>query len=447
MSKKDAQERNHVGAEKKSLKRKGMWMFGLIVSAFFIPIKVLLMDYHDGNNLDDLHIIDIDSVDLKNDEIDTSNSLDVLQNVTTDKSSSMTPSIRSINSSNIEKKSLLTNSNPGGISSVSNASSPNAKQEHSFENATNAFKRYDGVVIVTKVLEMNSVKNLKKIKSWLCFLSHSYNHKMKYDIVIFTTMPWKDDEISQLQKIAEPAKLTVTMEAPPLEEQLAKIPKDELLSLRKRCGIEHDDNQTLTWYHHCTEEGHMGINSLGYAWQAEFRSYHIWTHPAIQKYKYMMWLDSDAYVGKEWDVDPMQAMVENDLAILYGGFPYGTTTGDYNLRDKLIHAYGTSICATKWFKGSSRNGKILNAVPCTDNASFMHIGGAHHITNLDVYRKEVHQQFLKNFTGDYRFSRLNDDQVSVTILIQFCLVEHLKIFSNKILHSRLEFMVSPFRKQ
>ena len=34
----------------------------------------------------------------------------------------------------------------------------------------------------------------------------------------------------------------------------------------------------------------MRPSNLGYAWQAEFRSY-----SAIQKYKYMMWFDTDAY--------------------------------------------------------------------------------------------------------------------------------------------------------
>jgi hypothetical protein len=43
------------------------------------------------------------------------------------------------------------------------------------------------------------------------------------------------------------------------------------------------------------------------------------------------------------------------------------------------------------------------------------IGGYHHITNLDVYRKPVHQQFLKDFVGIHRFSREMDDQIAVTI--------------------------------
>lgn len=33
-----------------------------------------------------------------------------------------------------------------------------------------------------------------------------------------------------------------------------------------------------------------------------------------------------------------------------------------------------------------------------------------------LYRKPIHQQFLKEFTGDYRFSRQFDDQAAVTIV-------------------------------
>ena len=286
-------------------------------------------------------------------------------------------------------------------------------------NNTHGFHRYDGVVIVTKVLS----SSVQTVSSWLCFISHAYNDKMKYDVVIFTTTPWTNNQIQALQAIAAPAnfKVTVALEGPPLEEQLAAMPKEELRSLRERCGIAKDNHtQALTWYHHCTEKGPNGANNLGYAWQAEFRSYQIWNHPAIQPYKYMMWFDTDAYATKEWDVDPMKAMVENDLVVLYSGFPYGRTRNDNNLRDKLIHSYGSSICHIQQtqtredVKGKKgwEQGDILKMKPCNNSVVFSQIAGSHHITNLEVFRKDVHQQFLKNFTGDYRFSRKYDDQVS-----------------------------------
>ncbi len=281
-------------------------------------------------------------------------------------------------------------------------------------HTTHGFQRYDGVVIVTKVLSSSSVQ---EVSSWLCFISHAYNDKMKYDVVIFTTTPWTHAQIQALQAVAAPAnfKVTVALEGPPLEEQLAAMPKEEVRLLRERCGVK-SDNQTLTWYHHCTEKGRNGATNLGYSWQAEFRAYHIWNHPAIQPYKYMMWLDTDAYATKEWNVDPMKAMVENDLVVLYSGYPYGRTRNDSNLRDKLIHSYGSSICHISRINGNGKEGwgqgEIVKMKPCNNSVAFQHIAGSHHITNLEVFRKDVHQQFLKNFTGDYRFSRMYDDQVS-----------------------------------
>ena len=43
------------------------------------------------------------------------------------------------------------------------------------------------------------------------------------------------------------------------------------------------------------------------------------------------------------------------------------------------------------------------------------VAGNHHISNLETYRKPVHQQFLKDFVGDYRFARQFDDQIAITI--------------------------------
>ena len=44
------------------------------------------------------------------------------------------------------------------------------------------------------------------------------------------------------------------------------------------------------------------------------------------------------------------------------------------------------------------------------------LAGAHHITNIEVFRKPIHQEFLKRLVGDYKFSRKYDDQMAVTIV-------------------------------
>jgi len=151
-------------------------------------------------------------------------------------------------------------------------------KDYGGSNSTD-FTRYDDVVIVTKVLWAKDLK--KNLIPSLCYLSHAYNDKRKYDIVVFTTLPWTEDEIAELKAVVAPAKLTVALEAPPLEEQVAVMTKEEKDFLYLRCNVT--EGEDISWFHYCTEPGTKHRNNLGYCWQAEFRSYHIWTHPAIMK--------------------------------------------------------------------------------------------------------------------------------------------------------------------
>ena len=59
-------------------------------------------------------------------------------------------------------------------------------------NAT-SFERHDGVVIVTNVLLWQN--DLSKLMEWACLISHAYNDKMHYGLVVFTTTKWDDDNI------------------------------------------------------------------------------------------------------------------------------------------------------------------------------------------------------------------------------------------------------------
>lgn len=119
------------------------------------------------------------------------------------------------------------------------------------------FKRYDGVVIATKVLWQNDLKDLKR---WVCFINHAYNDRVKYDIVVFTTMPWDEENIAQLQEAAMPANLTVAIEAPPLQDQLAAMSKEEVEFLRRRCNVTNA-TEVLTYFHYCTEPGSRHLNN------------------------------------------------------------------------------------------------------------------------------------------------------------------------------------------
>mmetsp|Transcript_7809 Transcript_7809/g.11746 ORF Transcript_7809/g.11746 Transcript_7809/m.11746 type:complete len:469 (+) Transcript_7809:115-1521(+) len=347
--------------------------------------------------------------------LDEANEQEVIKNTgainDNKKATTILPDDANADTSAVTNDSTLKDDNIGDHSETGSTTRHNANTTSSHN--TTSFKRYDGVVIVTKVLKPDDEKKLRR---FLCMLAHAYNDKVQYDMVVFTTLPWGESEIANLQKIWAPAKLTVVIEAPPLEDQLAAMPDEERDFLRKRCGLKFP-NETLTYNNWCTEPNYKGgYISLGYSWQAEFRAYHIWTHDAIKKYKYMMWLDSDAMVTKVWDKDPMQVMVENDLIIMYSSFGYGVLRNTI-VKDKMIKWYNKSLCSIN--ERQCHGGAGLCEIFCGDDPSevfnIKQIGGYHHITNLDVYRKPIHQQFLKDFVGIHRFSREMDDQIGVTI--------------------------------
>ena len=99
----------------------------------------------------------------------------------------------------------------------------------------------------------------------------------------------------------------------------------------------------------------------------------------------MMWLDSDVNIAKRWDKDPMHTMVENDLTVLFAGWPYGKVQ-DPVLKDKMIGAYNTSICSVQ----KSPEKKFIYPKVCEgkkrEHLLIRQIAGNHHITNLDVFR-------------------------------------------------------------
>ena len=406
------------GRNRQETRTRNVFVLMMLIGIVSLLAQIQVLRYTNPTNVDEREYSTIDSESMDNSSIPQA--LTEEKEVAAAAAAAATPpSMDNANKKNSTDTNSTTVVESKVVSTVSASASASASASHvnttlkENNNTTNTtdFQRYDGVVIVTKVL----TSSVGAVGSWLCYLSHAYNDKMKYDVVVFTSDPWTDEEISEIQKIGAPAKVTVAVEGPPLAEQIANMTKEEVSFLRKRCGVK-SDNETLTWYHYCTEKGlERRPTNLGYAWQAEFRSYHIWNHPAIQQYKYMMWLDTDAFATEEWKVDPMKAMVENDLAVMYSGFPYGKLSNDINLRDKLMHSYGSSICWVRPRQEAGRKGDVLEMEPCTDTSTLRMIAGSHHITNLEVFRKDVHQQFLKNFTGDYRFSRKYDDQVSFVL--------------------------------
>jgi hypothetical protein len=270
------------------------------------------------------------------------------------------------------------------------------------------FTRHDGVAIVTKTysLQDNGEKELKRM---ICLMNAAYNRHVNYDFVIFIAMPFSKSQEVELQQHAYPAKLTLVQE-PTLEEHLANMTKEETDFLFKRCNVT--DGENISWMHYCTEKDSYHTNNLAYSWQAEFRAAHIYKHPALRDHKYMIWLDTDSWIMRDWDKDPIQAMVDNDLVILFDAFNYGRTSNP-KLKEKMEYAYDKAICSASLNEEKGH----LEAQMCEGDASpiISQVGGFNHITNLDVYRKDIHQKFLLNMVGEYKFARQWDDQLGVTV--------------------------------
>jgi hypothetical protein len=150
-------------------------------------------------------------------------------------------------------------------------------------------------VIATK---MQGNSTLLQVEQSLCLLKYAYNERVNYDIVVFTATEITEEEINRIKAAAAPAKVTVVRDNPGIQAMVADLAPADLQYLLTRCNVT--DASQLTWRTRCLETSSAGTTNMPiqYTWQAEFRSLHLWKHPAIAKYKYMMWLDSDGYCTK-----------------------------------------------------------------------------------------------------------------------------------------------------
>lgn len=114
----------------------------------------------------------------------------------------------------------------------------------------------------------------------------------------------------------------------------------------------------------------------------------------------MMWPDTDALYSKVWEKDSIEAMVQENLTLIWLLF-YGTRRSK-EFRKKMLKTCVEDLC-----HNSLIDGHISPKRNCTieEPISFDIVRGFFHVTNLDVFREISHQAFLKEMVGDYRFSR------------------------------------------
>jgi len=276
------------------------------------------------------------------------------------------------------------------------------------------YRRHDGVAVVTK---SQGPKDLNRLKQMLCLFTQAYNKEVWYDIIIFTTEPWPDTffGVTLLQELVYPATLTIVPEMTnttmTLRDVLQTMTRQEAQTLADRCN--ESSVQDLSWSSECTEEGYKHKTTLSYGWQAEFRSYRLWKHSALTKYKYMLWMDSDAFPTKPWDADPVDYAIQNNLVLFFDNFPMGQTRNKL-LKKKMMMAYDKAICGIEL----TEDGKLKPVLSTHQYGKcelflIRLVHGFLHITNLDFYRSQ--SKFFQILTETTPFSRQWDDQIAVTV--------------------------------
>jgi hypothetical protein len=263
------------------------------------------------------------------------------------------------------------------------------------------------VAIVTKIQGINTFASLKQS---LCLLTYAYNQRVKYDVVVFSATEVSEEQLDEARAIIAPAKLIFVVDNPGIQVMVDELPDDRKQHLLDRCNVT--DSSQLEWTTRCEEKSSSGttVMPIAYNWQAEFRSLHVWKHPALAKYRYMIWTDTDSFCTKVWKEDPIATMRRNDLVILFSQFPAGRANG-LEWIPKINKAFGKNICEI-----SMRNGTLHAFEGRCNRARFLRqIYGFFHVTDLDFYRSDKVIAWQKIMIGDSKFSRLYDDQVAVTI--------------------------------
>ena len=276
---------------------------------------------------------------------------------------------------------------------------------------TSNFKRYDRVVIATKI---HGPHQWKLLDQSMCLLHHAYNHKVLYDIVVFTTTEVPKDQIETLEQVVSPAKLSIVVDNMGFQEEVKALSPAKYSLFLERCQVT--DPVNLDWWSNCREPG---VNEgdggrIAYNWQAEFRSVRIWEHPALKEYKYMLWLDSDGFPSKPWENDPVGYFIEKKGVIMFDNFPQGKTAKH---TQQILDSFNVTVCALHVKNGHLQRTLLNqeNRTECRSGEGIPMIHGFFHITDLDFYRQPKVLNGLKGLLGDCFLCRSPDDQLAVTL--------------------------------
>jgi len=336
---------------------------------------------------------------------------------------------------------------------------------------TSSKNKIKDTVIVTKI---QGPAYLQSLRQMLCLLHYAYNSRTKHDIVVFTSEPitlltdYDDDdiiiadeendaekkskdsktndnkrnninknkrEIRKLQSLFADEGITfrIVVDNPGLHTMVRSLSPKRRQQLLQRCGSSNVDE--LSWYSMCTEQRSTTTlkERLAYNWQAEFRALHLWNHPAIEQYDYMMWIDADVFCTQKWTSDPVAVLKRYNLTLLFDHFPQGAARG-YEFPSLTQQVFNKTICDVELKNDtlSAKEGKCLGK----KGTRIHQVHGFFHVAKLDFFRStkvtewnsamigydndngkggDAEDKDDDDDPGYYRFSRLFDDQIGLTI--------------------------------
>lgn len=369
--------------------------FGVIFSLTFVKLHFKVLEQVHGN--DNLaHGI----FSLKNDTkiiVGTAKNVVVSSQSGESKSSSSTLTLTRKN----DNKESSTTADQNNINSL--LISNNESQQNHDEDVME-FQRQEGVVIVSKV---HGPHQLALLKQSMCLLRYAYNSRVNYDIVLFTTLPIMDNEtlLVDIRNILKPAIMTVVLDNIGIVNEIHKLSPVRRQKFLQRCNVTSPDQ--ITWDSVCYEEG-FG-SKISYNWQAEFRSWHIWRHQSLQQYRYMMWLDTDAFCTQKWERDPIAIAIKNQMVIYFDNYPQGRSKA---AQSKVKEVFGEYLCRARKLP----NGQMSTTFGDTcDGSQLWTLHGFFHITDLDFFRQKQVIHWAETMIGDCFLCRQFDDQLAVTV--------------------------------
>ena len=276
------------------------------------------------------------------------------------------------------------------------------------------FEPQERVVIASKI---HGEFHWGILEQTLCLLQYAYNNRVNYDIVIFSTVPIddKEEDVNRVKKMVAPASFTVVVDNPGLHEQVKSLTLEEQKDVLLRCNTSTIDE--LTWDTKCQDEGLQWPVKMSYTWQAEFRSLQLWKREELKPYKWMMWIDADAYSTNVWKYDPVATAIRNDMVLFFANWPKGRASGKgfasrfhKAFDDTGIFEEGETLCSV-----SLQDGHLVpSGGVCRQGVTIPQVHGFFHITNLDFMRSPPAQKFFEAYIGETHFSRKFDDQLAVT---------------------------------